>query len=262
MPWWWRLLLGLWTVMPIWSGDKLLNVCMNTKHHKREPGPEDKLYEECIPWKDNACCTAHTSWEAHLEASPLHNFSLTHCGLLTPSCQKHFIQTLCFYECSPNLGPWIRQVDPRGQGECIVNVPLCWEDCERWWTDCRTSYTCKSNWKGGWVWSQGKNRCPAGAHCHPFPHYFPTPADLCEKIWNYSYKASPERRGSGHCIQTWFEPAQGNPNVAVARLFTSPAPSWKVSYPLLLFSVLAIPFLRVPCLPPTPTCSHQLWARP
>lgn len=48
---WWQLLLGLWTVMPpIWAGDELLNVCMNTKHHKREPGPEDKLYEEVQTW--------------------------------------------------------------------------------------------------------------------------------------------------------------------------------------------------------------------
>lgn len=43
---WWQLLLGLWTVMPTWAEDKPLNVCMKAKHHKREPGPEDKLYVE------------------------------------------------------------------------------------------------------------------------------------------------------------------------------------------------------------------------
>lgn len=42
----WLLLLGLWTVTPIWAGDRQLNVCMDAKHHKPEPGPEDKLYEE------------------------------------------------------------------------------------------------------------------------------------------------------------------------------------------------------------------------
>ncbi|XP_010593777.2 sperm-egg fusion protein Juno [Loxodonta africana] len=237
MAWWWRLLLGMWTVTTTWSQDKLLNVCMNTKHHKTEPSPEDKLYEECTPWKDNACCTANTSWEAHLDMSLLYNFSLTHCGLLTPSCQKHFIQAFCFYECSPNLGPWIQQVDPRGQEKGIVGVPLCWEDCEQWWDDCRSSYTCKSNWQGGWDWRRGKVRCPAGAHCLPFPDYFPTPADLCDKIWSNSYKASPERRSSGRCMQKWFEPAQGNPNVAVARLFANPARSWELSCPLLVLSL-------------------------
>ncbi|KAL0629946.1 Sperm-egg fusion protein Juno [Plecturocebus cupreus] len=356
MAWWWPLLLELWTVMPTWPGDKLLNICMDTKHHKGKPGPEDKLYDEvqrpdlgmgrgrsgkghkcpgakslevflegcgnlwkkvsvqCIPWKDNACCTFRTSWEAHLDVSPLYNFSLFHCGLLMPGCRKHFIQAICFYECSPNLGPWIRpvgslgwevggrsvqcpvimltasafilsyadaskmllrtggvislwtraepeapagephggdcsdnsydymQAAPSGQEERVVNAPLCREDCEEWWEDCRTSYTCKSNWRGGWDWSQGKNRCPRGAQCLPFPHYFPTPADLCEKTWNNSFKASPERQNSGRCLQKWFEPAQGNPNVVVARLFASPALSWKLSYALMVCSLL-LPFL-------------------
>ncbi|XP_073936800.1 sperm-egg fusion protein Juno isoform X2 [Castor canadensis] len=151
---WWQFLLGMCTVVPTWTEDKLLNVCMNDRHHKREPGPEDKLYVECSPWKDNACCTTTTSWEAHLDVSPLYNFTLIHCGLLTPSCQKHFIQAICFYECSPNLGPWIRLMGPREQGERILDVPLCWEDCEQWWDDCSSSYTCKSNWFGGWDWSQ------------------------------------------------------------------------------------------------------------
>ncbi|XP_075857414.1 sperm-egg fusion protein Juno [Microcebus murinus] len=242
---WWQLLLGLWTVMPTWAGDELLNVCMNARHHKRKPSPEDKLYEECLPWKDNACCTAETSWEAHLDVSPLYNFSRIHCGLLMPGCQKHFIQATCFYECSPNLGPWIRPVTSLGQkaargrqGERVVDVPLCREDCEEWWEDCRWSYTCKSNWLSGWDWSQGKNRCPPKARCLPFPHYFPTPADLCEKVWSNSFRASPEHQHSGRCLQKWFQPAQDNPNEAVARLFANPAPSWELSYTLAAFSLL------------------------
>ncbi|XP_044894528.1 sperm-egg fusion protein Juno isoform X4 [Felis catus] len=156
---------------------------------------------------------------------------------MMPGCEKHFIQAICFYECSPNLGPWIRKMDLAGPGERILDVPLCQEDCEQWWEDCRTSYTCKSNWHGDWDWSRGKNRCPARAVCHPFPHYFPTPADLCEKIWSNSFKASPEGRNSGRCLQKWFEPTQDNPNVAVARLFASTAPPWEVSYSLLAFSL-------------------------
>lgn len=48
------------------------------------------------------------------------------------------------------------QLDPRGQAERILDAPLCREDCEQWWADCRTSYTCKSNWHGGWTWSRGE----------------------------------------------------------------------------------------------------------
>ncbi|XP_051011718.1 sperm-egg fusion protein Juno isoform X1 [Acomys russatus] len=236
---WWQILLGLWTLMPILAGDKMVNVCMNAKHHKPEPGPEDTLYLECTPWEDNACCTSTTSWEAHLQDSLLFNFSLMHCGLLTPVCQKHFTQAICFHECSPNLGPWIQPVrrqgqppPPSGGGERVWGVPLCWEDCEEWWKDCQSSYTCKSNWRDGWDWSQGKNRCPAQAPCRPFPDYFPTPAELCEKIWSDTFKASPERRNSGRCVQKWFEPTQGNPNLEVALHFASSASARGLSYTL------------------------------
>ncbi|XP_027975435.1 sperm-egg fusion protein Juno [Eumetopias jubatus] len=260
---WWQLLLGLWTVTPpTWAGDELLNVCMNTKHHKREPGPEDKLYEECLPWQGNACCTAGTSWEAHLDVSLLYNFSLLHCGVMMPGCEKHFLQAICFYECSPNLGPWIRKMDSGGPGERILDAPLCQEDCEQWWEDCRTSYTCKSNWHGDWDWSGGKNRCPARAVCRPFPHYFPTPADLCERIWSRSFKASPEHRGSGQCLQKWFEPAQCNPNVAVARLFASTGPSWEGSYMLMAFSLLLLFLSQSPFFSHLQTCTPPAVGQP
>eukprot|EP00069_Balaena_mysticetus_P002148 bmy_15517T0 len=74
------------------------------------------IHLQCIPWKDSACCTANTSWEAHLDVSLLYNFSLVHCGLMMPDCQKHFLQAICFYECSPNLGPWIQRVGGSGLG--------------------------------------------------------------------------------------------------------------------------------------------------
>lgn len=37
----------------------------------------------------------------------LHNFSFTHCEKLSTACEKHFKRDLCFYECSPNIGPWV-----------------------------------------------------------------------------------------------------------------------------------------------------------
>ncbi|TRZ04993.1 hypothetical protein HGM15179_022114, partial [Zosterops borbonicus] len=63
----------------------------------------------CSPWKDNACCTANTSSEAHKDQSYLYNFNWNHCGVMPPQCKRHFIQDTCLYECSPNLGPWIEQ---------------------------------------------------------------------------------------------------------------------------------------------------------
>ncbi|XP_053418970.1 folate receptor alpha-like [Nycticebus coucang] len=200
---------------------ELLNVCMDAKHHKEKPGPEDNLHDQCSPWKKNACCSVNTSQEAHKDNSYLYNFNWDHCGVMEPICKRHFIQDTCLYECSPNLGPWIQQVDHSWRKERVLNVPLCKEDCERWWEDCRTSYTCKSNWHKGWNWSSGRNHCPVKTACFPFHDFFPTPAALCNEIWSHSYKVSTYSRGSGRCIQMWFDPNQGNPNEKVARFYAA-----------------------------------------
>ncbi|XP_040114689.1 folate receptor alpha isoform X1 [Oryx dammah] len=197
----------------------LLNVCMDAKHHKAEPGPEDSLHEQCSPWRKNACCSVNTSIEAHKDISYLYRFNWDHCGKMEPACKRHFIQDTCLYECSPNLGPWIREVNQKWRKERVLGVPLCKEDCQIWWEDCRTSYTCKSNWHKGWNWSAGYNQCPVKAACHRFDFYFPTPAALCNEIWSHSYKVSNYGRGSGRCIQMWFDPFQGNPNEEVARFY-------------------------------------------
>ncbi|NXD04526.1 FOLR1 protein, partial [Certhia familiaris] len=111
------------------------------------------------------------------------------------------------------------QADSSWRRQRILHVPLCKEDCQEWWEDCRDALTCKENWHKGWNWATGWNRCPWGALCRPFSQVFPRPKDLCEKVWSSSFRYSPEPRGSGRCIQMWFDPAQGNPNVAVAKFY-------------------------------------------
>lgn len=136
------------------SLDKL-NMCMDAKHQKVEPGPEGALYLQvintnrgvavielqrglhsrgylqiimcfsalqCAPWRENACCTANTSEEAHSDNSYLYNFNWNHCGAMSSECKKHFVQDTCFYECSPHLGPWIQEV-------CVVCL---WDSNTRW----------------------------------------------------------------------------------------------------------------------------------
>ncbi|XP_005368853.1 folate receptor alpha [Microtus ochrogaster] len=213
------LLLLIWVTECARARTELLNVCMDAKHHKEKPGPEDNLHNQCSPWKKNSCCTANTSREAHEDISYLYRFNWDHCGKMPSKCKRHFIQDTCLYECSPNLGPWTQQVDQSWRKERILDVPLCRDDCQQWWEDCRTSLTCKSNWHKGWNWTSGYNQCPVGASCQPFTFYFPTPATLCEEIWSHSYKLSNYSRGSGRCIQMWFDPAQGNPNEEVARFY-------------------------------------------
>ncbi|KAM6293445.1 folate receptor gamma-like [Porphyrio hochstetteri] len=233
--------------------DPLLNVCMDAKHHKTRPGPEGMLYDQCAPWKDNACCTANTSSEAHKDQSNLYNFNWNHCGLMPPKCKRHFIQDTCLYECSPNLGPWIDQADSSWRRERILHVPLCREDCEGWWEDCKDSVTCKENWHKGWNWATGTNRCPWGSMCRPFSQVFPRPQDLCEKIWSHSYRYTPLARGSGRCIQMWFDPAQGNPNVVVAKYYAwkkRSSPAWMETVaPEASAAVCALPWPVLALLP-------------
>ncbi|XP_043830469.1 folate receptor alpha-like [Dromiciops gliroides] len=243
---WGLLFLGLMAMAKgLRKGNDLLNVCMDSKHHKFQPGPEDVLHNQCSPWKKRACCTANSSVAIHKDdASSLYSFNYNHCGMMTPACRCHFIQDTCLSECSPNLGPWIQPVSSSWRKERILNVPLCKEDCNQWWEDCQTSYTCKENWRKGWNWTSGINECPTKAACHPFPFYFPTPASLCENIWNHSYRVSSFSRGSGKCIQMWFDPASGNPNEAVAKYdaFGS-APSifsWKATFPFLILTLLLL----------------------
>ncbi|XP_054663608.1 folate receptor gamma-like isoform X1 [Grus americana] len=226
--------------------DSLLNICMDAKHHKTEPGPEGQLYGQCALWKENACCTANTSLEAHQDQSYLYNFNWDHCGAMPEKCKRHFIQDTCLYECSPNLGPWIDQADTSWRKERILHVPLCREDCEQWWEDCQDAVTCKVNWHKGWNWTTGTNQCPQGAMCQKFKYVFPTAADLCEQVWSHSYRYTTHRRGSGRCIQMWFDPAQGNPNVAVARYYARgaavapPGPPLLVLLALLPLALLAL----------------------
>ncbi|XP_060086512.1 folate receptor alpha-like [Heteronotia binoei] len=235
--WLWLNLLGVLAVAAV--QESLLNMCMNAKHHKEKPGLEDALHNQCSPWKNNSCCTTNTSQEAHNDESYLYNFNWNHCGIMSKECKKHFIQDTCLYECSPNLGPWINLADNSWRKERILNVPLCKEDCEQWWEDCKDQMTCKENWHKGWDWSRGSNRCPLGSPCRPWTLVFPEPKDLCEKIWSSSYQYTTFRRGSGRCIQMWFDPTQGNPNVAVAKYYSRAGRDLAVGLPLtLLFPVL------------------------
>ncbi|KAG9265304.1 folate receptor gamma [Astyanax mexicanus] len=203
------------------SLDKL-NMCMNGKHQKTEPGPEGELYKQCVPWRENSCCTANTSAEAHEDNSYLYNFNWNHCGVMSPKCKSHFVQDTCFYECSPHLGPWIQLADSSWRKERIIDVPLCLEDCESWYNDCKYDFTCKDNWHKGWDWSSGTNHCPTGAECRLWSDVFPDAKSMCENIWTNSYKYTTLTKDSGRCMQMWF--TGSNPNKKVAEYYLNQAP--------------------------------------
>ena len=89
-----------------------------------------------------------------------------------------------------------------------------------------------------------KNRSPARALCYPFSHYFPTLADLCEKIWSNSFKVSPEHGNSGSVSRSGLNLLRATPKGLGLSLCCSclipgiPLPSHG------LLSVPVISFLR------------------
>jgi hypothetical protein len=54
------------------------------------------------------------------------------------------------------------------------------EDCQQWWEDCQSSFTCKSNWHKGRNWSSEHNELPVGASCLPFTVLLP---HICCSVW-------------------------------------------------------------------------------
>ncbi|XP_069684288.1 folate receptor gamma-like [Periplaneta americana] len=196
--------------------DQLLNWCLDGKHHKSRPGPEEELYKQCSPWAKRSCCTHNTTRNAH--HSNLYNFNYDHCSHkknMSEDCRRHFRQDLCFYECSPNVGPWTVKVSMKIRNERFYQVPLCQSDCIAWFSACVDDYTCIDNWVSKWVWSKQGNSCPHGSECRTFREVFETEKNFCEKVWDDAWKYTPDDQP---CMRLWFDGEKGNPNDNIAKL--------------------------------------------
>ncbi|KAL3880044.1 hypothetical protein ACJMK2_032316 [Sinanodonta woodiana] len=190
-----------------------LNYCPDAVYHKKVPGPEPELFGECAPWKSRACCNSNSTVTFHNKSTWL-NFNWNHCPNRTMSdkCKTRFLQDLCFYECSPNTGPWIQKVSMKIRNERPMNVPLCNSTCYKWWNDCQNEYTCLNNWGKGFNWISGTNQCPASAVCRPFTEVFKDATTFCNQIWDFAWQVVPD---SEPCMKLQFNGS--NPNDAVAQ---------------------------------------------
>ncbi|XP_071453822.1 folate receptor beta-like isoform X2 [Hetaerina americana] len=164
--------------------NKMLNSCLDGMHHKTEPGPEGDLYKQCYPWRDRSCCKYNTTEAAH--HAGLYGFKLDHCtdsAKMSTDCRRHFVQDLCFYECSPNIGPWIvKDSGMKIRKERYFEVPLCQSDCEAWFESCYDDYTCTDNWSRNFNWSNGRNHCPAMSKCRTFGSIYGNAGNFCSKV--------------------------------------------------------------------------------
>jgi len=237
----------------------LLNTCLDARHHKSAPGPEDALHNQCSPWRERSCCTSNTSHALHLQHLS-YSFDYDHCQAkqrMSEKCRRHFTQDHCFYECSPNLGPWTVQEGSRSwRSERFHGAPLCPGDCEAWFNDCRYDFTCTDNWARNFDWKTvqhgpdskglGKgcppdascrvNVCPYGASCRTFEEVFGAAHNFCNKVWDGSWSVHDR---SVPCLRLWFDGSAGNPNDAIARFYVSGAASQGAGAALLWLSAAA-----------------------
>jgi len=193
--------------------EKLLNSCIDGKNHKVEPGKEDELHSQCSPWANHACCTKNTTYNIH--GGQMYNLNFDHCRPLSEQCKKHFIQDLCFYECEPHLGPWMKKVAMKYRKERAFQVPLCAADCDNWFDDCKNDMTCAENWIKDLVTKNNKKECADKGNCKTFKEMYTNSSNFCEKVWDHAWQYTANTKA---CMRIWFDPSQGNPNRQVAEL--------------------------------------------
>ncbi|PIK49839.1 putative folate receptor gamma [Apostichopus japonicus] len=193
--------------------DKYLNRCMAGISHKDFPGPEPNLHDQCAPWADRACCDPVTTFQFHTHET-WYNFDWNHCEKeLSASCQRWMVQDLCFYECSPNVAPWLVEHRISIRDERFVGVPLCKSECDLWFSACKNDYTCKDDWSKGWNWTTGTNKCPEGSQCSTFQDTFETAENFCQNLWGGSFEVVDDEE---QCMFLWFS-GDVNPNDEVAQ---------------------------------------------
>lgn len=206
------------------SANEYLDVCIDSKNHKSTPGHEGKDFVgSCKPWSNHSCCTTNTS--AKIEADgilSLYNMLLDQCPSIksmSAKCSQHFKRDTCFYECSPNLGPWVVKDDVSKvtRKERAMHIPLCADDCDQWFHDCKDDYTCSDNWgdSSNWNWKKKGTVGMCTKPCKTFSQYYRNPKTFCEKIFNYSYKYGSNNRST--CMQLW--PKSWKDNLDVTEMY-------------------------------------------
>ncbi|XP_073987680.1 folate receptor gamma-like [Rhodnius prolixus] len=199
-------------------------ICLQSTTHKEAPGAEKNLTDECSPWKDNACCTPDTAIKALSFTLYSLNYDMCPQKRMSEQCKKHFIRDTCFYECSPNIGPWKEQIESASRSQRFRHVPLCKSECQDWFNACADDYTCSDNWSKSYDNSL-VNNSTNGTHicerdpserCKPFKDVFETAENFCEKIWDHSWSVVDD---SEPCMKLSFDSEKGNPNDLVAKKY-------------------------------------------
>lgn len=168
------------------------------EYNKERPGPEPNT--ECPIYKDRSCCRAGVTTPFETSNQWQNITKYNHCpekSNLGSTCHQRFFEELCFFLCSPDIGPWIVRGEPSSVGTILkdrfVNVPLCSSVCNAWYSACKSEYTCAENWYTDFnVDAQGLNVCKEGSTCDTYENVFRNASNFCEMIWDNSFKVVPD----------------------------------------------------------------------
>ena len=197
------------------SGADIGTMCLPGDRHKTKPGPEGPEYKTCHVFKNSSCCTANfTNQLAVPVVQKIDNFSWNLCGNLSKKCQFFMVEVECFYSCSPYVAHW----QDKNEKQAFNNAPVCSDYCDKWFAACKDDLTCAKNWlKDFDVASDWSNTCKSNKPCLTSKDYYRNGADLCENIWDDSFKYT--RPEDGPCLQFSFS-GPTNPNKeVVAKIF-------------------------------------------
>ncbi|XP_077983974.1 folate receptor gamma-like [Glandiceps talaboti] len=204
------------------TAEEMLNLCMDGIYHKDSPAPEPNLHGQCTQWSDRSCCFSNVSEAIH-DDGVWHDINWYHCGseALSTSCHKFMVQDSCFYECTPNVGPWLVEHKISIRNERFVDVPLCASECNAWWDACKFDLTCSDNWAKGWDWSSETAACPDDKECKTFKDYFHNSTNFCRNLWGGSFTVVPDDNPDMPCMKMFWEEGEDNPNDEVAQYYAN-----------------------------------------
>ncbi|XP_065828985.1 folate receptor gamma-like [Oscarella lobularis] len=158
-------------------------------YHKPEPSNETSanFTGACATWKSHSCCTTQTAQLIDARGDrDLYDFHWDDCDTISPACEYYLKAESCFYECSPDLGPY-----SAGGGK-IRHVPICADYCDAWFEACRSIKLCAANWLEDFVQEKNGTRYHCvnrtQAACRTFEQTYTNGKGLCEIMWGQSFR--------------------------------------------------------------------------
>jgi len=173
------------------------DACVGATYHL--DAPSDVAIEGvCSSFSGDSCCSATTAAIINdATNTTLYNFDYSHCGPISKQCEVFLQMEECFYECSPELAPWISEGP---FGPILVGVPICGNFCDEWFAACKDELTCATDWLDfeqeedldGFFFNYETYEiyCTEESECLTFAERYGNGEGLCNTMWANSFQYS------------------------------------------------------------------------